>query len=330
MKPCRLIVLFACLLLCLQAFGEPDDVDKELTTLAEKLAAQVKESGKKKVTVLDFSDLQGNSEGELGRYIAEQLTVNLVMGKREFSILDRANLRSILAEHKLTAQGLVDPENAKKLGQFAGVDALILGSIIPKSNTVSLTAKIITTDTAEIVGAARAEFKNDEAVQQLIAKPTTTETASDSGVAPDEIKKPFGDLQATVQSIRMLAGDAIYGSATLTLVISNTSATTTFGVDIPNNIYNDFNLSNDRGDEFKATEVTGISRAFKGYAGYQGEFTEIPPRSAIKLVSKSQVRWTGKPGEYRPYHFQTTFMFGAESKGRLADIDEYNFVVDVK
>jgi len=70
--------------------------------------------GKKKVTVLDFTDLQGGAS-ELGKYIAEQLTVNLVMGKREFSVLDRANLKSILAEHKLTSTGLVDPENAKKL-----------------------------------------------------------------------------------------------------------------------------------------------------------------------------------------------------------------------
>src|SRR5215468_7972996 len=102
-------------------------MDNELSVLAEKLAVPIKEHGKKKVTVIDFTDLQGGSS-ELGRYIAEQLTVNLVMAKRDFAVLDRANLKSILAEHKLTASGLVDPENAKKLGMFAGVDALILGN----------------------------------------------------------------------------------------------------------------------------------------------------------------------------------------------------------
>src|SRR4051812_16389031 len=86
------------------------DMDKELENLSEKLAGAVKEQGKKKVTVIDFADLQGGT-AELGRYVAEQLTVNLVMtAKREFSVLDRANLKSILAEHKLTASGLVDPE----------------------------------------------------------------------------------------------------------------------------------------------------------------------------------------------------------------------------
>ena len=58
------------------------------------------------------------------------MTVNFVMGKRDFSVLDRADLKKILAEHKLTALGLVDPDNAKKLGQFAGVDALIMGNMV--------------------------------------------------------------------------------------------------------------------------------------------------------------------------------------------------------
>src|SRR5258708_852180 len=143
----RIIVVF-CFVVCVPAFAQTNDMDTELQSLAEKIAVPIKEHDKKKVAVIDFTDLQGTTSGELGKYIAEQLTVNLVIGKREFSVLDRANLKSILAEHKLTAKGLIDPDNAKKLGQFAGVDALILGNIIPKSKTTSLTAKVITTDTA--------------------------------------------------------------------------------------------------------------------------------------------------------------------------------------
>jgi len=37
-----------------------------------------------------------------------------------------------MTEHKLTATGLVDPENAKKLGMFAGVDALVLGTMVSR------------------------------------------------------------------------------------------------------------------------------------------------------------------------------------------------------
>jgi TolB-like protein len=206
MKPHRFLAIAMCTLLCGHAVAQTQDIDKELSDLADRLAAPIKDSGKKKVTVIDFTDLQGGSS-ELGKYIADQLTVDLVMAKRDFAVLDRENLKSILAEHKLTAKGLVDPDNAKKLGQFAGVDAIILGSIVPRSNSVSLTARIITTDTAEIVGAAKAAFKMDDNVRQLLANATTEAGGSDSldssGKEPASVVKKFGDLRVDLSPLRI-------------------------------------------------------------------------------------------------------------------------------
>lgn len=183
------LILILSFLFCASMLAEDSGMDKELSDLATKLATLTKDNAKKKVTVLDFTDLQGGAS-ELGRYIAEELTVDLVMVKKDFSVLDRANLRKILAEHKLTASGLVDPENAKKIGRFAGVDALILGTIVPKGVKVALTAKIITTDTAEIVGAAKAEFKSDENVQKL----SSQAALNDSGLSPTQSRAPSQDF----------------------------------------------------------------------------------------------------------------------------------------
>jgi TolB-like protein len=194
-------------------------MDTELPALTEKLASQIKDHGKKKVAVLDFTDLQGGTT-ELGKYIAEQLTVDFVMGKRDFSVLDRANLRKILAEHKLTALGLIDPDNAKKLGQFAGVDALIMGTMVQLGQTIDLTAKVITTDTAEVVGAAKSKFKADEVVQQLLSHPTAeggaggaliTESTDDTKVV-----KSFGDLRVELSTLRVVNGDQFMLAMTLT------------------------------------------------------------------------------------------------------------------
>ena len=208
-----------CIMFCGSLFVHAQEMDKELSDLATKLATLTKDNGKKKVSVLDFTDLNG-AESELGKYIAEELTVNLVMVKKDFSVLDRANLRKILAEHKLTATGLVDPENAKKLGQFAGVDALILGTIIPKSQKITLTAKIITTDTAEIVGAAKAEFKEDDTAQKLLSR-TATETkvgdsSSDSKEDRAKVVKTFGDLRVELQSLKIVNHNEYLLTMTLT------------------------------------------------------------------------------------------------------------------
>lgn len=301
-----------------------------------KLAKSITERQKTKIAVIDFGDLEGNPKGELGKYIAEQLTVNLVTTKRSFSVLDRANLKKILAEHKLTSQGLIDPENAKKLGQFAGVDALILGTMVPKgTKSVGITAKIITTDTAEIVGAARAEFKSDDMVQDLMAKTVKVEPPPEDAGGDKPAPKPpapklFGDLKVQTQNVKYVPGDNYYGYASLTMVITNTSATTTYGVAFEADPYNNLHLSNSRGDEFKATELKGVGTAFKSYNGYQGELTDVPPNSAITITSKSQVQWNGKPGDYRPYRIEAIVFFGEEDQGRYPNLRKYNLVIDAK
>jgi TolB-like protein len=333
MKPQRLFVITLCIIFCSDAFGQVQDMDKELSDLATKLATSIKDNGKKKVTVLDFTDLQGGSS-ELGKYIAEELTVDLVMVKKDFSVLDRANLRKILAEHKLTATGLVDPENAKKLGMFAGVDALILGTVTPKNQKINLTAKIITTDTAEIVGAAKTEFKSDESVQQLLAQPAkaedTTGASEPASTSTPPSPKPFGDLQIKVESLKVTPS-GYYMLGTLTLIITNASASQTLGVAIETTIDGKFNLSNSRGDEFHAYEVTGIEKTYdQGTGIYQDILTDIPPRSSIMIVSKSQCRGDGNLGDYRPYRLQTLMIWGVEDKGRHPNLKKYNLVMDIK
>ena len=99
------------------------DLNTEIALLSGKLARKMVGRGVKKIAVIDFVDLQGRTT-ELGKYLAEQLSVEMV-NEEDISVADRANIKSILAEHKLTMSGLVDPENAKKLGRFAGIDATV-------------------------------------------------------------------------------------------------------------------------------------------------------------------------------------------------------------
>jgi hypothetical protein len=53
----RLIIAVLCFILSPLASIQAQEMDKELSDLATKLANLIKENGKKKVTVLDFTDL---------------------------------------------------------------------------------------------------------------------------------------------------------------------------------------------------------------------------------------------------------------------------------
>jgi hypothetical protein len=288
MKTSCCLSVILCILLCGQVLAQ--DIDTELGKLADNLAGQIKEQGKKKVTVLDFTDLQGGSS-ELGKYIAEQLTVDLVMNRKDFSVLDRANLKSILAEHKLTASGLVDPDTAKKLGQFAGVDAIILGTTTPKDQDIALTAKIITTDTAEIIGAAKAAFKVNATVRQLQTTPAKENNVlSGAGAGADisddkpKVVKTFGNLVVELQSLKIVNSERYL----LTMTLTNRSPSQSLWVALNSRT----SLLDPNNHQFGKGGTTGISYAQVHvqyeYGGNTQEYfnpaTEIRPGDSATMT----------------------------------------------
>ena len=114
------------------------------------MAENIAKAGKKRIAVVDFTDLQGNIT-ELGRFIAEEMSVDFTMTAKGFEVIDRNHLNRILAEHKLSLSGIVDQKTVQKLGQIAGVDALVTGSITPLDRSIRVVCKVIATDTARVI-----------------------------------------------------------------------------------------------------------------------------------------------------------------------------------
>ena len=95
----QLYAILACVFVCGQII-QAEDMDTAITKFADDIAKRIQDSGGKKVTVLDFTDLQDNTT-ELGKYVAEQLTVDFGLAKRSFSVLDRANFKTNFGRAKV-------------------------------------------------------------------------------------------------------------------------------------------------------------------------------------------------------------------------------------
>ena len=305
MKPCRIIAIMLCLFVCSPAPARAQDMDTELTKLTENLAGLIKDHGSKKVTVLDFTDLDGNTS-EIGKYVAEQLTVDFVMKKRDFSVLDRANLKKIMDEHKLTASGLVDPENAKKLGMFAGVDAMIFGKIVSGVGKVNVTTTVVTTDTAEIIGGGKASFIDDATVEQLKnTPPATTKPAgsaenvsggADLSEDKPKVVKKFGNLVVELQSLKILRS----GQYFLTMTLTNCSTSDSLWIALTTSRYgvSTESLISPNGYQFGQTQARGISFAQLSMNRLQGE--AFNPATEIKPGDSTTVTFVFSSGENRP------------------------------
>ncbi|HEV2522808.1 MAG TPA: FlgO family outer membrane protein [Candidatus Acidoferrales bacterium] len=143
--------------------------EQEVKQLSTQMAEVITKSGKKTVAVVDFTDLQGNVT-ELGRFLAEEFSVALSGNAKGFEVIDRTNLKTLLQEHKLASTGIIDPQTARRLGEIAGVQALITGNITPFGDSVRLSIKILDSATARVVGGFSGDIPRTKAIEELLAK----------------------------------------------------------------------------------------------------------------------------------------------------------------
>jgi len=143
--------------------------EREIQTAANAVGEKLAAAGKRSVAVVDFTDLQGEVT-ELGRFLAEEISVALASGDRPLEVVDRTHLKVLIQENKLSATGLIDPATAKQLGKIAGVDSIVTGTLTPFGDTVRLTLKVLDASTARIVAATTAEIPKTKAIEELVAR----------------------------------------------------------------------------------------------------------------------------------------------------------------
>jgi tetratricopeptide (TPR) repeat protein len=104
----------------------------------------------KKIAVVEFSVLGDIELNDAGIIVAEWFTSSLQQ-EAVFKVYARLSLTSLIEEHKLELTGLFDENTVAQVGNLHGLDAIVTGSIIKFDNILSITVKLIDTETAEII-----------------------------------------------------------------------------------------------------------------------------------------------------------------------------------
>ncbi len=156
--------------------------------ISTTIGDQIAKSDKKIIAVADFTDLRGNIT-ELGRFIAEEISIDLINSLRNFELIDRNHLKGILAEHELYLSDIISPEAVKRVGQIAGVDAIVTGSVTPFSDSIRVSAKIIATDRAVVIGATKESIAKTKTLDELLNKGLTRPTEIALEEEPDDALK---------------------------------------------------------------------------------------------------------------------------------------------
>lgn len=224
-QPVGIFVLFGWFSLAAPSQAVAQTYDTQIKDVATALVSQLEASHQRSGTVLDFTDLQGAAT-ELGRFLAQELSDQLVSSSSSVSFVDRANLQYLLRENKLSTEGLVNPESSRKLGNLIGIDTVLFGTVTPiGARSIRLSVRAVAIETGKIVVARSVTLTVSEDIASMYtrgvaANAGTPQGPENSAPRPADIKERFRN-----DSIKMdgrLAGSG-YGMTIVTFTIENRS-----------------------------------------------------------------------------------------------------------
>lgn len=166
-----LALLLALLLVCLsagRAWAAPEPPQERMTA-----------------TVIEFS-VRGELNEQAGAIIAD-LMMSAIANSGRFTLKDRLPLSAaakIAKAQELGSTGLLDPKTAAELGRLYGVDAVVTGGVSKLGDLITVTARLIDTKTASLLGSGQVQDKNIDSIQIKINDLAAMVTAPPAALKP--------------------------------------------------------------------------------------------------------------------------------------------------
>ena len=134
--------------------------------LATQIVSSITQQQKAKVAVIPFRELDGR-QTILGTYLSEALVTELFK-RGGLEIVERTMLDRIMEELRLGESGLIDPSTARQVGQVAGVEAIITGTITDLQSFVAVNCRLIDVQTGRVFAAAETKIVKDDDVRKIM------------------------------------------------------------------------------------------------------------------------------------------------------------------
>ncbi len=123
------------------------------------------------VAIFDFeSKAPGNPD--LGQQLGDILTARLSI-YNQFRLVERKKLEDLLKEHQLNLAGMVDTNQAVKVGKMAGAKIMVFGRTFTVDRDLYIVAKIVGTETSQVKGViakGNLESNLSDIINQLVDK----------------------------------------------------------------------------------------------------------------------------------------------------------------
>jgi curli biogenesis system outer membrane secretion channel CsgG len=162
-----------------KAQAEADEsYNKAMQELALKLSSNILSSGKKRVAVFDFKNTR-NEVTELGKFLSEEFST--ILFDKKLSVVNREQLKTLMKENKMSADGELNTSDFLKLGKLAGIQIVITGTITLFDKQIRLALKGIDVEQGIIVAAAVGTIPRTDAIDELYTSGSGSSEESGQG-----------------------------------------------------------------------------------------------------------------------------------------------------
>jgi len=135
--------------------------------------AEKKPVSKQTIAVGNFINITKDEKSEWLRVGIPDMACTTLSQIGGIKIVDRARLQDVIEEQKLGMLGIISEESAPQIGKILGATAIIIGSYRLSGNDLLINARLIKTETAEILRAetGKGKVKNiDEIIEEIVLK----------------------------------------------------------------------------------------------------------------------------------------------------------------
>ncbi|WP_201246491.1 DUF4384 domain-containing protein [Halochromatium salexigens] len=170
-----------------QEAAPPDADEPEVSAVANP---------KPRIAVLEFDVLGNLGIADAGSIIAEWM-IRALQKTGQFRLMERVLLNKVLEEQELQSSYLVDQSSmAARAGEMYGVDAIVSGSVSDWAGTISISARLVDTNTSEIIETADVKTRRRDQIPDKIsllarqlAGPSAPKTVSSA--VPEPVDEPM-------------------------------------------------------------------------------------------------------------------------------------------
>jgi PBP1b-binding outer membrane lipoprotein LpoB len=140
-----------------------------------------------------------DTANEFGKYVAEKLTSRIGSSIQRIKMYERTRLDAIFKENSLSLSGMINENDAMKIGELIPIDFLFTGTFTVLRQKCSLSGRLIDVTTGEIVFASSGECTiTDDIAGLLPQKPEQQTDTPDATSTGETNENPCAGTQASI------------------------------------------------------------------------------------------------------------------------------------